>query len=143
MKIRILGGQNMKESFLNKTGNRAIFKVPENYFSNFEIQLNKQLDVIEAEKISMTSDTAMNKGSKRGLLLNMEGFRPLLYMASMFVLLLFSIAIIMQKNSGETQLLKAQKVSKEQPIPTAEDYLISNLGTYSISQYYIESKLED
>lgn len=135
MKTRILGGQNMNEAFLNKTGNREVFKVPENYFSEFETLLNKRIDAFEAEKIG--------NAPKRGILLSMEGFRPLLYMASMFVLLLFSIALIMQKNSGTSHLLKAQESSKEQPIPTAEDYLISNLGTYNISQYYIESKLED
>lgn len=120
---------------LNESGKRDFFKVPDSYFLDFEGQLNKAIDNYEIEKNI--------EKRKKGRMLSMEGFRPLLYMASMFVLILFSVGLIMNKSTNKTSSLRAQESTKEQLIPTAEDYLISNLGTYGISQYYIESEMAD
>lgn len=127
----------MKQKLLNQTSDHSFFKVPENYFSDFEVKMNERIDAFEAQqRISVP---------KKGIVLFMNAYKPILNMASMFVLLLFSVAMIMHYSVGKsnTNFLKAQTVTKELPIPTAEDYLISNMGTYSISQYYIESEMTD
>lgn len=124
----------MKQYKLNETGDRSVFRVPDGYFEGLEMQLNKRLEAFETEKKLEMKATR----SKGGVVLTMQSVRPMLYMAAMFVLLLFSIALVFRYTNG-SGLLRAQETSKEQTVPTAEDYLISSVGTYGISQYYVES----
>lgn len=125
----------MKQITLNETGDRSVFRVPEGYFEGLEVQLNKRIEAMEAEKRSEKKDSR----KKGGIVLTMQSVRPMLYMAAMFVLLLFSIALVFRYTNGSGSL-RAQETSTEQVVPTAEDYLISSVGTYGISQYYVESQ---
>jgi hypothetical protein len=125
----------MKQFKLNETGDRSTFRVPEGYFEGLELQLHKRIEALEAEKKAEIMQGSPKKG---GIILTMKSVRPMLYMAAMFVLLLFSIALVFHYTTGSSSL-RAQETSTEQTIPTAEDYLISSVGTYGISQYYVES----
>ena len=128
----------MKKFTLNETGDRSVFRVPEDYFAGLEMQLNKRIEVLEAEKKSETIVASRKRG---GIILTMQSVRPMLYMAAMFTLLLFSIALVFHYTAGSGSL-RAQETSSE-TIPTAEDYLISSVGTYGISQYYVESQVTE
>jgi hypothetical protein len=133
----------MNKGLLNQPGDRTVFKVPENYFADFGAVMNARIDAFRTEGRNQSDDSWNNNAvRKKGLLLVMDQYRPIMYMASMFVLLLFSVGLLMHYTSGSSGTYKSQAV-KEQPAQTAEDYLISNLGTYSISQYYIESELAE
>jgi len=136
---RTFGGTIMKQFKLNETGDRSVFRVPEGYFAGLEMQLNKRIEAQEAENKLIINETTHKKA---GLILTMQSVRPMLYMAAMFVLLLFSIALVFKYTSGSGSL-RAQETSTEQVVPTAEDYLISSVGTYGISQYYVESLATD
>lgn len=125
----------MKQYKLNETGDRSVFRVPEDYFAGLEMQLNKRIEEFEADKKLIIKEANLKKG---GIVLTMQSVRPMLYMAAMFVLLLFSIALVFKYTSGSGSL-RAQETSTEQAVPTAEDYLISSVGTYGISQYYVET----
>lgn len=125
----------MKQFKLNETGDRSVFRVPEDYFAGLEMQLNKRIEELEAEKKLEIKDASRKKG---GIVLTMQRVRPMLYMAAMFVLLLFSIALVFHYTAGSGSL-RAQETATE-TVPTAEDYLISSVGTYGISQYYVESQ---
>lgn len=126
----------MKNNLLNEKGDLSCFLVPENYFENLEKQLSERMEALEAEKNVEVKD----KPAQKGFVLSMESIRPFLYMAAMFVLLLFSIALVFKYTSGKSDSLRAQESVIETNIPTAEDYLISSVGTYGISQYYVESQ---
>lgn len=128
----------MKKFTLNEAGDRSVFHVPEDYFAGLEMQLNKRIEVLEAEKKSETMEVSRKRG---GIILTMQSVRPMLYMAAMFTLLLFSIALVFHYTAGSGSL-RAQEISSE-TIPTAEDYLISSVGTYGISQYYVESQVTE
>jgi len=129
----------MKNFTLNVTGDRSVFRVPENYFAGLEMQLNERIEAFEAEK---KLERRLPSPKKGGLILTMQSVRPLLYMAAIFVLLLFSIALVFRYTSGSGSL-RAQETSTQQTVPTAEDYLISSVGTYGISQYYVESQVTE
>lgn len=130
----------MNKFSLNQPGDRSVFKVPTNYFADFEVSLNAHIDAFEAEKRIVYRDQV--ETPKKGLQIFMNQYKPILYMASMFVLMLFSVGLVMKYSSGKTNSLKAE-TSKEQVMPTAEDYLISNIGTYGISEYYVESGVSE
>jgi len=129
----------MKKFTLKETGDRNVFRVPEDYFANLEMQLNERIVAVEAENKLESRASSHKRG---GIILTMQSVRPLLYMAAMFVLLLFSIALVFHYKSTSGSL-RAQDISAEQAVPTAEDYLISSVGTYGISQYYVESQVTE
>ncbi len=129
----------MKKFILNETGDRSVFRIPEDYFAGLEMQLNERIEVFEADKELEMKEVSRKRG---GIILTMQSVRPLLYMAAMFVLLLFSIALVFHYTSGSGSL-RAQETSTEQTVPTAEDYLINSVGTYGISQYYVESQVTE
>jgi len=130
----------MKKFKLIEAGDRSVFRVPEDYFAGLEMQLNKRIDALEAEKELEIKEASRKKS---GIYLTMGNVRPILYMAAMFTLLLFSIGLVFHYTSGNSGSLRAQETSTEQSIPTAEDYLISSVGTYGISQYYVESEVTE
>jgi len=129
----------MKKFEWKETGDRSVFRMPEGYFAGLESQLSKRIETLEAEKEWEIKKTSHKK---EGWVLTMQSVRPILYMAAMFVLLLFSIGLIMKYTSG-TDSLRAQETTTEQTVQTAEDYLIGSVGTYGISQYYIESQVTE
>jgi len=137
-----------KNLHLNETGNRSVFKVPENYFDDFQAALNKRIDSLEAEN-EKVRDVEVESKPKR-LFLKMDSIRPVLYMAAMFVLLLFSVGLVLNLTSDKTSSslhLSAESTTQTKTpatnIPTAEDYLINSVGTYGITEYYIESGTEE
>jgi len=130
----------MKKFTLNETGDRSVFRVPEDYFAGLEMQLNKRIEALEAEKESEIQVVSPKKG---GMVLTMQSVRPILYMAAMFVLLLFSIALVFRYTTGKSDSLRAQETKMDLSVPTAEDYLINSVGTYGISQYYVESEITE
>ena len=130
----------MKKFTLNETGNRNVFRVPEDYFAGLEMQLNKRIEALEAEK--KREERRMRAPQKGGIILTMQSARPVLYIAAMFVLLLFSMALVFRYTKGSGSL-RTQQTSSEQAVPTAEDYLISSVGTYGIAQYYVESQTSE
>jgi hypothetical protein len=129
----------MKQFTLNETGDRSVFRVPEGYFEGLEKQLTSRIAKLEAEKKMEIKEENRKQG---GRILTMQSVRPMLYVAAMFVLLLFSIALVFRYTNGSGSL-RAQETKNEQIVPTAEDYLISSVGTYGISQYYVESQISE
>lgn len=124
---------------LKETGDRSAFNVPENYFVNFKVGLNARIDALEKEKKEIKK--------QRSLFLNMEKARPFLYVAAIFVFLLFSVALVLNITSDKSSSSLGLSVeSKSKPatyVPTAEDYLINSVGTYGITEYYIDSENVD
>lgn len=126
---------------LNETGDLTVFKVPDKFFENFQTQLNQRLDVLETEKDLTNTKAKVETKSKR-YVLTMESIKPILSMAAMFVLLLFSVSLILNITSRKTAVALSTETKKqtESTELTAEDYLISSVGTYGISQYYVDPK---
>jgi len=128
-----------EKQLLKETGDRSNFIVPENYFEDFKVGLNYRLDALEKEK--------KETKNKIGLLLTMEKVRPFLYVAAIFVFLLFSVALVLNitsdKSSSSLGLSVKSKSKAATYVPTAEDYLINSVGTYGITEYYIESENVD
>jgi len=129
---------------LNEIGDKTVFKVPENYFINFEAELEKRLDNVKADKLQVDKNIQTESGSKR-FFLSMETVKPILYMAAMFVLVLFSISLVLNFKSNNTSSsslgLSVESSSQSaSSIPTAEDYLINSVGTYGITEYYLDSE---
>jgi len=136
----------MKQNNLpfNETGDKTVFKVPENYFINFEAELEKRLDNFEAENQLVDERIQTEKKSKR-FFLSMDTAKPILYMAAMFVLVLFSVSLVLNFKSNSTSSsslgLSVESTSQSaSSIPTAEDYLINSVGTYGITEYYLNSE---
>lgn len=128
-----------KKLQLKEPGDRTVFNLPENYFTDFEAKLEQKLDALERGESILEMEKQKDNNYKR-YVLTMESVKPLLYMAAMFVLLIFSIGLIMNFTSGKSSLkLSAENNTQlEKTVPTAEDYLISSVGAYGISEYYVE-----
>lgn len=136
----------MKQNNLpfNDTGDKTVFKVPENYFINFEAELEKRLDNFEAENRLVDERIQTERDSKR-FFLSMDTVKPILYMAAMFVLVLFSVSLVLnfKSNTSSSSLglsVESTSQSASSSIPTAEDYLINSVGTYGITEYYLNSE---
>jgi len=128
----------------SEPGDKTVFKMPENYFENFEAALEKRLDALEAEKAS-SEEKVQTDTRYRRLVLKMENIKPVLYMAAMFVLLIFSVSLVLNLTSGKSSSSLRLSAESTTPstttvIPTAEDYLINSIGTYGISEYYVDSE---
>lgn len=127
---------------LNETGDKTVFNVPENYFNNFKVDFGKRLDAVEIqEKEKLHTETSYGK-----FVLNMDKVRPYLYIAAMFVLMIFSIGLVMKYSSEKSSTLlglsaESNSTSVKNTTPTAEDYLINSVGTYGITEYYVESDI--
>lgn len=135
----------MKQNSLqfHEPGNRKVFKVPEKYFETFESQLEQRLDVLEKELRQPNKKIPSETGTRK-FVLTMESVRPILYMAAMFVLLVFSIGLILNLTPGRSSKLSAEDKTPSVKLElTAEDYLISSVGTYGITQYYVDPESFD
>ena len=114
---------------LDRPGNKEVFKVPEHYFENLQAEIQ--------HRIEMESATA------QGIKLFMNRVKPVLYMAAVFVLLLFSIrAVLNLTNTDNKQPIigKTDGVEIEEfqeSTMTAEEILLSSLDEYSLMYYYI------
>ena len=110
---------------LNETGNRSVFSLPDNYFEQLQSDLGARID--------QDKPVQLRKPQRFSL-------RPLLYMAAMFVFLLFSIHFILQRTTEDNTSSTLTENKSTTPM-TAEDYLIQSIGTYTISEYYIDPEL--
>lgn len=128
----------------NETGDKTVFKVPENYFENFQAELEKRLDNLNTEEIPLR-EKVQSETEVRKPILRIDTFRPIMYMAAIFILMLFSISVVLNYTSDKTASslrLSAESTSNSNvsAVPTAEDYLINSVGTYGITEYYVESE---
>lgn len=109
-------------------GDKSIFNVPENYFENFQAELENRMNAELSE-----SDT-----SKRIPLL--YRLKPYVYAAAAFVAIFFSVQFIINmtgnKDVTTTSRLEFMEENNIEPI-TAEDILMSSLDEYSILYYYL------
>jgi flagellar motor protein MotB len=135
----------MKQTFsLKEPGDKSVFSVPEGYFAGMSGRMNKLIDRSQQQELQVI-DTPVKKIN----LTWMDRYRPVLYLAAMFVVLLFSVSTVMNitsKHSDADNLAKKSTTDKQQEnkqpsAPTAEDYLISQIGTDGIAEYYINPDL--
>lgn len=135
----------MKENFsLKEPGDKSVFSVPEGYFAGISGRMNKLIDRSQQQE-ELVIETPVRKNN----LVWMDRYRPILYLAAMFVLLLFSVSTLMNvtsnKSDGDNLAKKSttdkQQENKQPSTPTAEDYLISQIGTDGIAEYYINPDL--
>lgn len=132
----------MKEQFtLKEPGDKSSFHVPEGYFAGLPGRMNKLIDRSQQQE---TEEKPLGKQRPMWV----DRYRPILYMAAMFVLLLFSVSTLLNITSGKSKddnlaktATKKQQVGNQQSVPTAEDYLISQIGTDGIAEYYINPEL--
>lgn len=114
---------------LDRPGNKEVFKVPEHYFENLQAEIQHRIE--------------MESAPAQGIRLFMNRVKPVLYMAAVFVLLLFSIrAVLNLTNTDNKQSIisKTDGVEIEEfqeTAMTAEEILLSSLDEYSLMYYYI------
>jgi len=114
---------------LDQPGNKEVFKVPEHYFENLQAEIQQRIE--------------MESAPAQGIRLFMNRVKPVLYMAAVFVLLLFSIrAVLNLTNTDNKQSIisKTDGVEIEEfqeTAMTAEEILLSSLDEYSLMYYYI------
>ncbi len=114
---------------LDRPGNKEVFKVPEHYFENLQAEIQHRIE--------------MESAPAQGIRLFMNRVKPVLYMAAVFVLLLFSIrAVLNLTNTDNKQSIisKTDGVEIEEfqeSTMTAEEILLSSLDEYSLMYYYI------
>jgi hypothetical protein len=114
---------------LDRPGNKEVFKVPEHYFENLQAEIQHRIE--------------MESAPAQGIRLFMNRVKPVLYMAAVFVLLLFSIrAVLNLTNTDNKQPIigKTDGVEIEEfqeSAMTAEEILLSSLDEYSLMYYYI------
>lgn len=114
---------------LDRPGNKEVFKVPEHYFENLQAEIQHRIE--------------MESAPAQGIKLFMNRVKPVLYMAAVFVLLLFSIrAVLNLTNTDNKQSIigKTDGVEIEEfqeSAMTAEEILLSSLDEYSLMYYYI------
>jgi hypothetical protein len=114
---------------LDRPGNKEVFKVPEHYFENLQAEIQHRIE--------------MESAPAQGIKLFMNRVKPVLYMAAVFVLLLFSIrAVLNLTNTDNKQPIigKTDGVEIEEfqeSAMTAEEILLSSLDEYSLMYYYI------
>mgnify|MGYP006953735721 FL=1 len=120
----------MRNNFnLDRPGNKEEFKVPEHYFENLQAEIQHRIE--------------MESAPAQGIKLFMNRVKPVLYMAAVFVLLLFSIrAVLNLTNTDNKQPIigKTDGVEIEEfqeSTMTAEEILLSSLDEYSLMYYYI------
>ena len=113
----------------DQPGNKDVFKVPEHYFENLQSEIQNRI----------AEDAAPLQGRR----LFMNRVKPVLYMAAVFVVLLFSIrAVLNLTNTDKKQsvISKIDGVEMEEfqvNTMTAEEILLSSLDEYSLMYYYI------
>lgn len=123
---------------LEGPGDRSSFKVPEGYFEGLTAKMNELIDKTELEnENSEVESTEIRKGF-------ILKYKPIFYMAAMFVLLLFSLtAVLKLTGDGEKKQsgLMSTNTTDIKQVLTAEEYVISTVGTYAITEYYIDPEI--
>lgn len=113
----------------DQPGNKEIFIVPEHYFENLQAEIQERI--------------AGESAPLKGRMLFMNRVKPVLYMAAVFVLLLFSIRAVLNltntdKKQSVISTIDGLETEKFQVnTMTAEEILLSSLDEYSLMYYYI------
>lgn len=127
-----------KKLNFDEPGDLSSFKVPEGYFEGLSSKIDMLIEKADAERTNIFF-TEKDTISKKKF-----DFKPVMYMAAMFVLLLFSLTFVLKLNSKDKNdqagLLKNSTTDMKQVL-TAEEYLINTVGTYTITEYYIDPDL--
>jgi signal transduction histidine kinase len=119
------------------TGDKTPFNVPDGYFEGLSAKMDQLIDQDSMADIASTND-------RPRLTIWMDRYRPVLYLAAMFVLILFSVSTLLNLTNGKSSDDKLTKeLSNEQPVVTAEDYVLSQIGTDGIAEYYIDPDMYD
>jgi hypothetical protein len=127
-------------SLFKEPGDKSVFRVPEGYFDTFTRQLSNRIDELE-EKPSI------RHLEKPFIPRTLERVRPLWYVAALFIVVLICLTTVLKLNQHQTETTassgKPSTSTVDQTIQTqtAEDYLVSKLGTYSIAEYYVDPSL--
>lgn len=114
----------------DQPGNKKIFTVPEHYFENLQTELQRRIENAESAPVQETK-TFMNY------------IKPVLYMAAVFVVLLFSIRFVLNltnqdnKQPGLSAMNGIETEEFQVNTMTAEEILLSSLDEYSLMYYYI------
>lgn len=122
---------------IKEPGDKSSFKVPDGYFESLASRIDELIDEADAQKGKVAEkDTGLNK-------YRMLTLRPLLYMAAMFVVLLFSFTAVLKYATKDKQPagLTSTSTTDGKQVLTAEDYLINSIGTYAITEYYIDPEI--
>lgn len=138
MKANKKSGIMNEKKYFPQTGDKTPFKVPEGYFEGLSARLDQLIDLG-----TDTDDTIVPERPR--LSMWMDKYRPIFYLAAMFVLLLFSVSTLLKLTSSDKT---ADKLTKETSTTntievTAEDYIISQIGTYGIAEYYVDPEIYD
>lgn len=123
-----------KKLNLEGPGDRSSFKVPEGYFEGLTAKMNELIDRNDSE------NGVDNTEKSKGFILR---YKPIIYMAAMFVVLLFSITAVLKLTGNEKKQsgLMSSSTTDIKQVLTAEDYVISTVGTYAITEYYIDPEI--
>lgn len=127
-----------KKLNLDGPGNRSSFKVPEGYFEGLTAKMNELIDKTESENENQEVDSI---DTRKSFILK---YKPILYMAAMFVVLLFSLTAVLKfTGNGEKKQsgLMSTNTTDIKQVLTAEEYVISTVGTYAITEYYIDPEI--
>lgn len=128
-----------QKTTLPPIGDKTPFKVPAGYFEGLTARLNQ---LIEQDR----EDNVQTLPRHSSTTLWTVRYRPVLYLAAMFVLLLFSVTSLLRWTTGDDRSDKLTKESHSTSIPadlTAEDYILSHIGTDGIAEYYIDPDMYD
>jgi len=122
---------------IKEQGYMSSFKVPDGYFEDFASKMDELLDQTENSNVKI--DDKFTGGFKNRMLT----LRPIFYMAAMFVVLLFSITAILKYTTKDKQTtgLTTNSSTDSKQVLTAEDYLLNSIGTYTITEYYIDPEI--
>jgi len=126
-----------KNETIKEPDYKSSFKVPDGYFEDFAMRMNELIDKVDSEKENHSEKRLPLKIS------HMLTLKPLLYMAAMFVVLLFSITAVLKFSGSDKKQnsLLSSSTNDIKQVLTAEDYLISTVGTYAITEYYIDPEV--
>ena len=124
----------MKIDLSEGSGRKDCFGLPENYFEDFQLELNERIDALEAEKAA-TRLTPFTR------------LKPYLYFAAMLALMFAVIEGLAGKDRDRTPdalsyLESVEELPAENEI-TAEDILMSTLGASDLMYYLYEDSLDE
>ena len=128
--------ETMKEN-LKSEDYREMFKVPEHYFEDFQLQMEKRID--DMQKASVLE-------KPQGIEVSFfQKAKPYLYMAAMFVVIFLVIqGIFRRQPSSVPSVARTEATDLYEDINdaqiTAEDILMSSLDGYGLMYYlYVDS----
>lgn len=119
------------------TGDKTPFKVPTGYFEGLSARMDQLIDQEAAPGVT-------SMPNRPRLTVWMDKYRPVFYLAAMFVLILFSVTTLLNLTNTKSNDDKLTKeTTTNQPVLTAEDYIISQIGTDGIAEYYVDPDMYD